>query len=393
VDTTDPPGREIPVPSREGATPNLFVAADGSTYLSWIEYLDDSTDALQFSQLESAGWTAPVTIAQGSDWFVNWADFPALAASAEQPEHLAAHWLQKRAAGTYDYDIHLSQSTDGGRTWSPSFVPHRDSVAAEHGFVSLLPLPNGRIFASWLDGRHTKSAPAGTTDHADHGSGGQPMTLRTAEFDSQGNLFAEAELDDRVCDCCQTSAALTTAGPVVVYRDRSTDEVRDIAIVRRVDGRWTAPQLLNVDNWRIAGCPVNGPAIAARGDTVAVAWYTEADTLPRVQLTFSLDGGANFGPPIRIDDGHPLGRVDVVLSPGATAMVTWIEAAGDRGTVRLAKATPQGRTGESLLLTPVELSRRSGFPILQQRQDRLVLAWTAVDSATTRIRTREYFAN
>lgn len=386
------PPREHATPSAAGATPNLYVAPDGSTYLSWIEYLDDTTDALRFARLEDAGWSAPITIATGSDWFVNWADFPALVASTEHPDHLAAHWLQKRAEGTYDYDVHISQSTDGGQTWAPSFIPHRDSVAAEHGFVSLLPLPNGRLFATWLDGRYTKTAASAESEAADHGHGsGGSMTLRAAEFDRTGALFAEAELDHRVCDCCQTDASYTAAGPVVVYRDRLAGEIRDISIVRRVDGAWTEPQRIHADNWHIAGCPVNGPAIAAREQIVAVAWYTEADTLPRVQLAFSTDGGATFGAPIRIDDGDPLGRVDVVLTGDATAMVSWLEDGAETGTVRLVRAGPSGRLGESRILTPIDPTRLSGFPVLERRDDELLLAWTAVDSlGNTRIRTLAY---
>jgi len=41
-------------------------------------------------------------------------------------------------------------------------------------------------------------------------------------------------LDTRVCECCQTSVAMTAEGPVVVYGDCSEaeKEIRDISIVR-----------------------------------------------------------------------------------------------------------------------------------------------------------------
>ena len=41
-----------------------------------------------------------------------------------------------------------------------------------------------------------------------------------------------AVLDARACDCCQTDAAMTSAGPVVVYRNRTEEEIRDIYIAR-----------------------------------------------------------------------------------------------------------------------------------------------------------------
>ncbi len=40
----------IAVPSQEGAAPNLFVNTNGQAFLSWVEYLNDSTDALWYSR-------------------------------------------------------------------------------------------------------------------------------------------------------------------------------------------------------------------------------------------------------------------------------------------------------------------------------------------------------
>lgn len=54
----------------------------------------------------------------------------------------------------------------------------------------------------------------------------ESMTLRHAAIDAHGNLFDEAELDNSVCECCQTSAAVTSQGPIAVYRDRSPTEMR-----------------------------------------------------------------------------------------------------------------------------------------------------------------------
>ncbi len=61
------------------------------------------------------------------------------------------------------------------------------------------------------------------------------MTIRGAIIDKQGNKSGEWELDNRVCDCCQTSTAITANGPIVVYRDRSDEEIRDISIVRLIN--------------------------------------------------------------------------------------------------------------------------------------------------------------
>ena len=375
----------IPTPVIEGGEANLFVTDDDQVYLSWVEYLNDTIDDLRFSKLEDGYWSTPSQIAQGTDWFVNWADFPSLAVFTGEVGHLAAHWLQKSDVGIYDYDVRISLSRNDGKNWSPSFIPHKDSIAAEHGFASMLPLPNGRMFAVWLDGRYTKGHREQNGTH----SRTKAMTLRTAEFDIHGNIYEETELDSRICDCCQTDAALTSNGPIVVYRDRSLEEIRDIAIVRKIAGEWTAPRKIFNDDWKIAGCPVNGPAITTQGQNVAIAWYTGAKDKPQVKVVFSEDAGANFSNPILIDDGHPLGRVDIVLVDEQTALVSWLEQLDEQGEIRLAKVNTNEKVGSSVTVTITNVSRQSGFPILEQYQEQYMLAWTQVDSLT-RIKTTSF---
>jgi len=380
--------KEIATAIPEGGEPNLFVSEAGNIYLSWVAYLNDTTNILQYARLEDGVWNSPTEIARGTDWFVNWADFPSLAVFREKEETLAAHWLQKSANGTYDYDVRVSISKDAGENWSPSFVPHTDGISAEHGFVTLLPMQNDRLLATWLDGRNTKSpAGEGHDDHKQEHNGA--MTLRTAEFDVNGLLFEEAELDDRICDCCQTDAALTSLGPVVVYRDRSEREIRDIFIVRKLDGEWTSPKPVSSDNWRIAGCPVNGPAVAARNQQLAVAWFTGAKEENRVKVALSEDAGASFTPAFTIDDGNPIGRVDIVFTAKGEALISWIEQVAGGGEIRVAKVDQTGKQGKSITLMSTGISRQSGFPILETHEGSYILAWTSGEEKTT-VRTIQF---
>lgn len=366
---------EDPVDGPAGE-PNLFAAEDGTLYLSWIQYVNDTTDALMYAKFQGGRWSAPRRVAEGTDWFVNWADFPSLAVYPGAGEKLAAHWLAKSAGGTYDYDVVVSQSTDGGAQWQSPFVPHTDGVPAEHGFVTLLPISADRMMAVWLDGRYTKAEGAETGGHSHSGA----MTLRTATFDPEGNLYDEAELDHRVCDCCQTDAALTGRGPVVVYRDRSEEEVRDIYVTRRTEGTWTTPKPVYSDNWRIAGCPVNGPAIDAKGEFVAVAWFSNAEEGPQVKVAFAEDENLSFSEPVRVDAGNPGGRVDIVLLEPDLALVSWLENRDQGAEIRAVKVSPKGVEGEPMHLVKTSESRRSGFPILAEAEDKLLLAWTQIDS-------------
>jgi hypothetical protein len=359
--------------------PNLFVSADGRVYLSWIEPAGEKRRALRFAILNARKWTEPRTIAEGDDLFVNWADFPSLVALADGA--LVAHWLVKSSPEGHSYDIRVSRSTDGGKTWNKPITPHRDGTKSEHGFVSMLTGANGRVGAVWLDGRNFKEISNGG-----HGSSANEMTLRYATIDPKGQISDEALLDPRVCECCQTSAALTSEGAVVVYRDRSEKEIRDIALVRLDKGRWTEPRTLSLDGWEINGCPVNGPSVSAEARRVAVAWFTAARETLQVKVVFSSDSGATFGRPVRVDDGAPVGRVDVLMLADGSALVSWLERTAKGGEVKARRIRPNGTRDQAVTVAESSAARVSGFPQIARSGKEIIFAWT--DPATpSRVRT------
>lgn len=339
--------------------------------MSWLEPAAGEAWALRFSVREDGDWSSPRTIARGEEWFVNWADFPAILALPDGT--LAAHWLVSSGPAPYAYDVAISRSTDGGDRWGPPVTPHRDGTRTEHGFVSLFPWSDDVLGAIWLDGRKN----AGIDESAlDGGPSAGEMTLRHARLEADGRLGDEVELDGRVCDCCQTDVAIAAEGPVVAYRDRSPEEVRDIAVVRWSKGSWSAPAGVHPDGWTIAACPVNGPALAAVGDRVVVAWFTGADDSLRVRLAFSGDGGDSFASPIRVDEGAPLGRVDLALLPDGRALVIWMERVDGVAAVRARRVAGDGTAGESVTLAWTSPSRASGFPRLVVTDGEALLAWT-----------------
>lgn len=359
--------QELPTPAgKRSAEPNLLVTPSGKVLLSWVESVGTGHE-LRFAVLDGKSWSKPKTVAAGDNWFVNWADFPSMAALPDG--RLAAHWLVKSAKGTYDYNVHIAQSSDGGETWGKSIVPHRDGVKAEHGFVSLLANADNSLSAFWLDGREMK--PGG-----EHGHGRGAMTLRYAELLKDGSLRNEALLDARVCECCQTSAAMTAAGPVVVFRDRSEEEVRDISIARRVDGAWAKPKPVSPDGWKVAGCPVNGPSVAAAGDEVVVGWFTAANNTGRVKLARSRDAGASFGEPLLVDRGNPAGRVEVVVLEDGVAWVCWLTQLESGAAVRARRVAVDGTMSSAVTVANTGSARRNGFPQVVRCGDELVFAWS-----------------
>lgn len=360
--------------------PNVALGPDGRVWLSWLEQPNDSITQLRVASFNGSVWSTPTTVVARRDLMVNWADFPSVFVTASG--RLVAHWLQRSDTGKYAYEVRIAHSADSGSTWSDSRILHRDRAGVEHGFVSLFAAGNDSVAAVWLDGR--KFAVKGE-DHE--------MQLATTTIAPNGSLGAESFIDERICDCCQTDVAVTSRGAVVTYRDRSDAEIRDIYVARRERGGtgWTTPTLVHDDGWKIPGCPVNGPAIAARGDTVVVAWFTAAADTARVRLAFSFDAGSTFSPPLRIDEGLPIGRVDVQLGDSARAVVSWVERTDSANAeVRLRVAAPNGALSPPVTLTATSAARASGFPrmVLQPSTStpQVIVAWTmAGDPATVHV--------
>ena len=370
----------IPFPKMENAAMPSLHAGDSNLYISWVTMGNDTTAELFYSKLNSESqWATPQLINQGSNWFVNWADFPAL---VENQGVLLSHILQKSSPETFSYDVKLQVLPKGASQWSLNLPLHQDSTLTEHGFVSMVPYTSTSFFTSWLDGRETGG---GGHYHAAHVGG--PMSIRAAEVDLKGKVLWDELLDAKTCDCCQTSSAITDLGPVVVYRNRSDREIRDIAIARLVEGKWTEPAIIHADGWEISGCPVNGPKVVAKGSNLLVGWFTAPKGIQQVKFAFSTDAGASFGKPVVIESTGLIGRVDVALLREDWGVVSWMETKGENTFLYAAGIDQAGEMGVALQITALDPSRKSGFPQLEVLGGQVYFAWTEVVGENKNVRT------
>ena len=392
------------------ALPDLVAVEGGRLLLSWVNSQPGRRHVFQFSSYDLAGarWeTAPTTIAVGNSMFVNWADTPHIMATRDGA--LWAHWLQKNGDALHAYDVVLAVSRDGGRRWSEPVRPHSDGTQTEHGFVSMWPQPQGGLGIAWLDGRgtagghvggdagHDSEAQGGDVAAATAGTGGDrhaheaspgAMTLRAATFDAALRGSGEVEIDASVCDCCQTSAAVTARGPLLVYRGRTQGEVRDIMATRLDHAGWTPPGPVHADGWEMRACPVNGPAVAARGESAVVAWYTEAGGQPEVRVAHSADAGDGFAAPVSLDAGDAVhGRVAVALDD-AQAWILWLREDGEGQSLWLSRRSPDLAT-EHQRLQVARLAGRgrgTGFPQLATAGGAAHVVWTDVEDGVAALR-------
>ena len=368
---SEPPKTEVvvlPVPAGTGSMgPNLSRGHDGVTLLSWIEP-DDRGHALRYSRLRDGDWSAPTQIVRGDNWFDNWADFPSVVAVSESL--WAAHWLVSQPAGGYAYDVNIALSSDSGKTWSESFLPHKDATPTEHGFVSLFN-DDGQLGAVWLDGRKNVNE----WDENDIRATG--MTLRAGKYSGADNDSDGVLLDDLICDCCQTDVTVTANGPVAIYRNRTVDEQRDIFVTSRVDGIWQEGVSVGNDDWGIDACPVNGPVIQSNGESVAAAWFTGANEKPKVKAAWSTDAGRSFSDAIEIDTQQPLGRTGAALLDNGDLVVSWLRSSGDGGAALLLKRiSPNGQQSEDYVVEEAENVFAFSFPQLVSVGSDLLLVWT-----------------
>ena len=362
----------IDPPAGPGAAEPFLSAAGDGILLSWLEPVANSDRvALRYARLGAKGWSGAGTIVERNDLFVNWADFPSIV--QDEQGVLFAHWMQKTSGATYAYDVRMAVSRDG-RAWSAPFALNRDGTKTEHGFVSLAAIPGGGVGAAWLDGRNM---PEGKEEGE--------MTARYATVSARGTISNETPLDARTCECCTTGMAVTSSGPVVAYRDRSSNEIRDIAVVRRTASGWTKPQVVRADGWKIAGCPVNGPQIDAIGPNTAVAWFTGAGDQGRVRVAFSDDGGRSFAPAIEVDDGSPAGRVDVVMLDTKTAVVSWVEQTASGAEIRARLIGRNVPARSSIKIADSSTARAAGFPRIARRGRVVYFAWTDQGVSSRRI--------
>jgi hypothetical protein len=325
--------------------------------------------------------TGQGVISEGSNWFVNWADIPALVVLDNGD--WVAFWLERNDPDMPEgYDIRVVRSIDRGKTWSSPMSPHRDGTKTQHGFVSMIADGEDRVLMSWLDGRRAADAAAGATSHAAHDHESAPMSLRSAVIDRAGNITREYEIDNRTCSCCQTDMARGNEQKLIVYRDRTEAEIRDISVAINSLGRWEAPSVVHDDQWKIEGCPVNGPAIAANGERGLIFWPTVTDDKMTLRYVVADSPRAlSDKPQMRTlpVTQMPSGRVDAIAWKDGF-LLTWISRARDRPAVDYAYVHPDGRVEAGLSIAePALRGRATGFPRAASDGKTAIVVWPELD--------------
>lgn len=374
VRAADPPA------AKESGMPFLTKSPDGKVFLSWVDMLGAQGHALRVSRWTGNGWDAPETIATGRNWFANWADVPSINALSDGS--MLAHWMTKLSGGgTYDYGIRVARRDPASGKWSEIHGMHLEQKADYAGFLAFVPGEGKAVYlAPPPPSSGDAHAGGGGGDHHHHDGVGHRKTMRFIAFaGDRAAPSGDVEVDADTCSCCPTGIAKTPAGLIAAYRDHQSGEIRDISITRQVGGKWTKPAAVHADNWQINGCPTEGPSLAAKEESVAVAWLTRAGGVSKVQIAISNTSGERFGKPLQLDSGNPLGRPALAALGGTEKRFAaiWVEkVTAERNEIRLRYLLANGTLSSPQVIANVPAGRLAGIPrIVANGDGELLVAW------------------
>lgn len=357
-----------------GSWGNLILGGDGDLYLSWIAD-EDTGPVFKFSRWERGEWRPGKEVGRGQIHRLV-PDGCGLIVLEDGTTAMAG-WSEL-PPGRRTQTARITCSQDDGESWSKPLSLPGDEDGVMIGPVSWAPFSRDQAALVW-----SRTVASGENPALDRGETSVGVFFTTVSPD--GELGDPILLDPDVCGWCAADLAATGSGSLVVaYRDRSGERGGDITCRSYSDGTWSDPSTVLVDDWRPAICPLSGPAIAARGRLVVVAWLTAFEDQVAVFAAFSEDGGGSFGSPVPVNETESFGRPDVTLLPDGTARVVWVEktedprilAAEPMASVRMRTVRPDGTTGSSIEMGTTGRLRESLFPGVGHLGADVYVVWT-----------------
>ncbi|MDR8389987.1 glycoside hydrolase [Aliifodinibius sp. S!AR15-10] len=202
-----------------------------------------------------------------------------------------------------------SQSFDEGKSWSEPALIHTDTDQDNsHGFPDVILLPDGEVGAIWLDGRH----------HLDH------SVIYFSKTDGKLGFGEDKRIGGPTCQCCKLDMYVDSDKILhLVYRGLSQNNIRDIMHLKSTDNgaSFSKPTRISKDNWKIMGCPHNGPSITESDGELYIVWYTQGGE-EGLYYAASEDDGDSFTARKKLAESamHPY-----VGSIGSTTVAVWDE--------------------------------------------------------------------
>jgi hypothetical protein len=206
-----------PVPNPSGAESlqaHWGTASDGSPLLSWLEKSKDGSLSLRYAIRHGAQWSEPRVIVANRQFFRQPAESPSVISFPNGS--FLAEWVELPPGSGEAENLYISASKNGTQ-WTAPVMAHRDRSPVQHALASMTASGEDEASLVWLEALKGEDAPS---------------ALERTVVNSNGVVVKEETLDSDVCTCCPTSIVKTPKGLLVAYRDHSSEDIRDIAVVR-----------------------------------------------------------------------------------------------------------------------------------------------------------------
>lgn len=318
--------------------PSVRIDDKGQISLAWVEEDKDARTVL-YSRIEKVEGPIGefVRVNGASEVPYSRQEAPALVVSGED---VLITWAVTHPKVTPDKpfsnDLRLSRSTDGGKTFQPSVLVNDDQLVIGHSFDSIHVAPDGVVHMAWIDGREGKK---------------ESGTFVTRSTDRGRTVEKNLKVDENTCVCCRTSMTSSLDGTLyVAWRKILPGDLRETVVARSTDGgqTFTAPVIVGHDRWVFPGCPHRPASVGTdRQGRLYVVWYTEgSDETPSIYLAYSDDRGETFSPKQKLNlskgtfPDHPQMAVD----QDGRVVIVWEEQSPVRREVVVAVSLDRGAT-------------------------------------------------
>jgi hypothetical protein len=313
-------------------------------------------------------------------------------------------WTSKGSAGTR---LVSARSVDGGRTFGRPALVAGSGAPGNRGWEAMTSDTRGLALAIWLDHRDmARQGSAGQAHHHSDGGSGEgaskdpPLREDGASRAQQSQLYVgslDGSLPARgiargVCYCCRTAMASGPAGAIfAAWRHVYEGNRRDIAFTVSRDGGHTfaPPVRVSEDEWRLDGCPENGPAMTVDPQRrVHIVWPTvvrdRGSSTLKLFHAVTVDGAA-FTRRSALPTAGAAYHPRLATAPDGSLLVAWDEVVDGVRRIRLARGTLD-RLGIATF-RPVSLSVNvdGRYPALAVTPSHAVVAWSSCGAGVARI--------
>ncbi|MFZ5655147.1 MAG: sialidase family protein [Pseudomonadota bacterium] len=263
----------------------------------WRLRVDGGRLQLDRSDDLGASFGPPVAVsAAGQPLAIGVEERPAIAFAGERVQ--VAYPV---AAGAQGARLFVARSVDGGESFAAP-QPLSDVPGRLHRFA----LDSaGRPYHLW----YGDAGARGVADLHLAAAGQPPRRLA-------GNL----------CDCCRPAFAFTPDDrPVIAARFVFPGDIRDHGLLHPAATGPAPPLRVTFDDWRVAVCPIQGPALAiGAGGRYHLAWFTLGGHRG-LFYAHSDDGGASFSAAVPFGDPDAHAMNPRVAAAGAHVTLAWQE--------------------------------------------------------------------